>query len=106
MGIDDSSPISRDVWRRLTCNRGAVAALARRHHARSVRVFGSVARGEAGPESDLDLLVEWAPEATLFDWVRLQRALSELLEMNVQITDADRVHWAIRDRVLKEARPA
>jgi predicted nucleotidyltransferase len=47
--------------------RAAVLDLARRHGARSIRVSGSVARGQATEQSDLDLLVEWEPERSLLD---------------------------------------
>jgi hypothetical protein len=54
---------------------------------RSSAVFGSVARGEAGPESDVDILVEFAPDARigLFAFARLQRRLSEILGPSVDV---------------------
>jgi len=55
--------------------RAAVVDLARRHGARSIRVYGSVARGQATDNSDLDLLVEWEPERSLLDVVVSSRIL-------------------------------
>ena len=49
--------------------RAAIIDLARRHGARNIRVYGSVARGQANDSSDLDLLVEWAPDRSLLDVV-------------------------------------
>lgn len=73
--------------------------------ARNVRVFGSVARGEATEQSDLDLLVEWEPERGLLDHVRLVQGLEDLLGVKVQIGTERSLHRLIRDRVLSEARP-
>ncbi len=59
--------------------RNAILALADRHGARDVRIFGSVVRGEAGPESDIDFLVELAPGRTLLDWGAFWQDLEKLL---------------------------
>ncbi len=60
-------------------HRDEVLELARRHHVGNVRVFGSAARGEDGPESDLDLLVAPDPEASLFDLALLRLDIVDLL---------------------------
>jgi uncharacterized protein len=67
---------------------GEIAKLAEGHRARRVRVVGSVARGEAGPESDLDLLVDFEDDASLLDIVALERALADLLRCRVDVLDA------------------
>ena len=56
-----------------------------RHHGRRVRLFGSVARGQEHPDSDIDLLVDFEPESSLFDLLRLSRELEELLGRPVDI---------------------
>jgi uncharacterized protein len=70
-----------------------------------VRVFGSVARGEADAESDIDLLVDVEPGRTLFDLSELLLDLQELLGHNVDIVTEKGLHSRIRQRVLKEAVP-
>lgn len=86
-------------------HREAVLAIARRHHAERVRVFGSVGRGEDQEGSDLDLLVDFAAEASLFDAFALQEELEALLGQRVEVATPDGLHGLIRARVLQEARP-
>jgi predicted nucleotidyltransferase len=85
--------------------RAAVLDLARRHGARSIRVYGSVARGQATEKSDLDLLVEWEPDRSLLDVVGLKQNLEDLLGVTVDIGSERGLHWFIRDEVLREAVP-
>jgi hypothetical protein len=76
---------------------------ASKHGARNVRVFGSVARGEARPDSDVDLLVEVGPDRTPFFPGGLIADLEELLGKKVQVVTQEGLHWYIRERVLEEA---
>jgi predicted nucleotidyltransferase len=69
-------------------NRDQIVALALSHKGRSVAVFGSVARGEDGPGSDIDFLVEFEPGSSLFDLMGLQDDLSELLGRSVDVVSA------------------
>ena len=85
--------------------RPAILDLARRHGARSIRVYGSVARGEATDRSDLDLLVDWEPDRSLLDVVGLKQDLEDLLGVTVDIGSERGLHWFIRDEVLREAVP-
>jgi predicted nucleotidyltransferase len=85
--------------------RDEVLRLAERHGARSIRVFGSVARGEARETSDLDLLVEWEAGRSLLDHVALVQDLEELLGTKVHAGTERSLQWYVRDRILKEARP-
>jgi predicted nucleotidyltransferase len=62
-----------------------IKATVARHHGRRVRLFGSVARGQEGVGSDIDLLVDFEPESSLFDLLRLTRELEELLGHPVDI---------------------
>lgn len=66
-------------------HRDEILSLARRHRARSVRAFGSVARGDETPASDIDLLVEFEPGASLLDQVRLTKELERLLGVRVDV---------------------
>lgn len=89
----------------LAGHREEIEDLARRHRARSIKVFGSVARGEETPASDIDFVVEWRDDASLRDWAALQQDLEVLLNRRVDVVGADSLHWYIRDKVLNEARP-
>src|ERR1700674_3887143 len=85
--------------------RAAILAAARKHGAREIRVFGSVARGEATDQSDLDLLVDWEPDRSLLDVIGLKQDLEDLLGVTVDIGSERGLHWYIRDEVLREAVP-
>ena len=86
-------------------NREAILRLAAQHGARNVRVFGSASRGETGPESDLDFLVDLDPERSLLDLGSLFMDLQDLLGRKVDLVTEKALHWYIRDRVLSEATP-
>lgn len=83
--------------------RKEILDIAAKHGAHHVRVFGSVARGEAGEHSDIDFLVELESGRSLLDLVALTQDLEELLGYHVDVVEPDGVHWYIRDRVMKEA---
>lgn len=70
-----------------------------------MRVFGSVARGEADEASDLDLLVEMEPGRSLLDLGGLKVELEELLERKVDVISEGGLYWLLRRRILKEAQP-
>ena len=89
----------------LDSQRLQILELARRHGARNLRVFGSFARGDAGPESDLDLLVELEPGRNLLDMGELLMDLQDLLGRRVDLVTEPSLHWSIRERILKDARP-
>ena len=80
-----------------------ILRLAEGRGANSVRVFGSVARGEANENSDLDLLVAWEPGRSLMDHAGLVEDLQELLGIKVHIGTESSLHWYARDRILREA---
>ena len=83
--------------------RGALIAAAQRHRAHNLRVFGSVARGTAKPASDVDLLVDTLPGATLFDLGALQVELEELLGTRVDLLTLGDRPISFRDTGLLEA---
>jgi uncharacterized protein len=86
-------------------HRDAVQRAARRHRALRVCVFGSASRGEDREDSDLDLLVDFDDDASLFDVFALQDELEALLAHRVDIATQRGLHPLIRERVLREARP-
>lgn len=83
--------------------REAILAVAKNHGAGNVRLFGSVATGHSGPESDVDFLVDLDEGRTLFDLGALQADLRDLLSLPVDLVEASCLHPYIRDRVLSEA---
>ena len=97
--------VSDSVAQFLKTKRGEVLRIAGKHGARNVRVFGSVARGEARPNSDVDFLVEMETGQSLFDIARMVVDLEDLLHCEVDIVEQRSLHWSIRDRILEEAVP-
>jgi predicted nucleotidyltransferase/DNA-binding XRE family transcriptional regulator len=93
------------LGRRLRRHRAAVVETVRRHGASNVRVFGSVARGEDGPESDVDLVVDFAPGTGLVGWATLERELSQVLGTPVDVAPSDSLRPELRDAVEAEAIP-
>jgi len=90
-GIAEIQSAVRDVLRR----RGVVRA----------SVFGSVARGEASPSSDVDFLVEFEPGRSLVDLAGLRLDLAEVLDRHVDVATRGSLHPALRERILKELVP-
>lgn len=84
-------------------HRRAILDLARRHGASHVRVFGSTAKGTAGPDSDVDFLVAFEPGRSLIDFVALKQDLEDLLGCPVDLVSEGALHHVIQDRVLAEA---
>ena len=89
----------------LKAYRDDILAIAKQYHAPNIRVFGSVVRGEATADSDIDFLVDVSPEQTLFDLIRLTRSLKELLGCEVDVAQSTVLHPKIRDEVLHDAIP-
>ena len=82
-----------------------ILPVATRYGAYNVRIFGSVGRGEAGPDSDIDFLVDMEPDRSLFDVGGLLMELQDLLGRKVQVVTENSLHWYIHDQVLREAKP-
>ena len=93
MGIDEI----------LKQRREEILRIATKHGAHNVRVFGSVARGEAGPDSDVDFLVEMEKGRSLFDLGGLLMDLQELLGRPIDVVTEKGLRDRIRPRVLRDA---
>ncbi len=80
-----------------------ILRLAQKHGARNIRVFGSVARGEADEKSDIDLLVDMEPGRSLLDMGGLLMDLRDLLGRDVDVVTVRGLKPRIREQVIKEA---
>jgi predicted nucleotidyltransferase len=89
----------------LADHRDALRELSSRYTVRNPRIFGSVARGDDGEESDLDLLVDSSPATTLLRLAELQIEAEALLGVPVDVRTLEDLPLRIRDSVLREARP-
>jgi predicted nucleotidyltransferase len=85
--------------------RDEILRLASEHGARDVRIFGSVARGQAGPSSDLDLLVRLEPGRSLLDLIALKQDLEDLLGIPVDVVTDAALSPYLRTAILSQAVP-
>lgn len=83
--------------------RSQINAIAKKHGAKNLRVFGSVARGEGNSESDLDLLISLEPGYTLLNAGGFLMDLQELLGTKVDVVTEGGLHRLIKDEILQEA---
>jgi predicted nucleotidyltransferase len=93
------------IRERLQERREEILRAAARYGASNVRIFGSVARGEAGPESDVDVLVDLEPGRSLLDHAALLLELEALLGCPVDVVTERGLRSRFRERVLREAVP-
>lgn len=91
-----------EVRRRIRTNLPELSRLG----VRSLALFGSVARGEATPTSDIDLLVDFARPVGLFGFLLVKQRLERLLGCEVDLVTRDALKPQLRDAILKEAVPA
>jgi len=94
-----------DLESLLAQNRDGIREICRRYGASNIRVFGSVARHDAGEASDIDLLVDLEPGRTLFDLGGLSYDLERLLGRRVDVATPGLLRARIRSRILQEAVP-
>ena len=91
------------IRERLEEERTQILDVAKRYGARNVRMIGSVARGEAGAASDLDLLVDLERGRSLLDHAALMIELEELLGCKVDVATEQGLRPRVRERILREA---
>ena len=89
----------------LKARREAIARIAERYGARDLRVFGSIVRGEADAQSDVDFLVELEPGRSLLDLGGLLMDLQDYLQCRVDVMTPAMLKPRIRERILREATP-
>ncbi|SIR95845.1 helix-turn-helix domain-containing protein [Microbacterium sp. RURRCA19A] len=97
--------LAGNLRERLVRHRDEIRRLVAEYHASDPRVFGSVARDEATESSDIDLLVDFTPEAGLLDEIGLRLALADLLRAEVDVVASDTLRGDLRARILREAVP-
>lgn len=93
------------IRQRLQDLRLDVLAVARRHGASNLRIYGSIAKGQEHNGSDLDLLVDLAADQTLLGLIQLRQELEDLLGCPVDVTEAETLHPLIRSEILGQALP-
>lgn len=89
----------------VSSKRDQILRIAAKHGVQRIRVFGSVARGDAGPQSDVDFLVEVGPHHSPFFPGGLVADLESLLGRRVDVVEPDGLYAPLKDFVLKEAVP-
>lgn len=94
-----------DVKTLLATRRKEILEIAARNGAVNIRVFGSVARGENRPDSDIDFLVNLEPGRSLMDLARFLRELHTLLNYPVDVMTEAGLRSRIKTQILKDAHP-
>ncbi|MEM9503512.1 MAG: nucleotidyltransferase family protein [Cyanobacteria bacterium P01_E01_bin.43] len=89
----------------LQSQKAQILEIADKYGASNIRVFGSVARGEATGDSDIDLLVDLEPGRSLLDHIGLMQDLADLLGRSMDVVETDALHERIKDRVMQDAVP-
>ena len=102
MARSEKTTVIEDLLRE---KRDEILRIAEKHGARNVRIFGSVAHGEATEASDLDLLVDTAEQTSPWFPAGLTAELEALLGQRVDVVTSNGLYWLLRRRILKEARP-
>lgn len=95
--------VTHPVSSRILCNRDAIKRIAAKHGVLTIRVFGSVARGDDDESSDIDFLITVGNNLSPWFPGGLINELEEMLHCRVDITTEDALHPLLRDRILAEA---
>ena len=83
--------------------RAEILKVAATHGAKNLRVFGSFARGDERPESDIDLLVEMEPGRSLLDIIAIKHALEDITNRKVDVVTEKALSPYLRDKILRDA---
>jgi predicted nucleotidyltransferase len=84
---------------------GQILPVLKRFGVKKAAIYGSLARGEGGKESDVDILVEFEPGKSLLDLAGLKIELEETLGRRVDVLTYNSLHPLLKDRILKEQKP-
>lgn len=103
--VTDTAQQGLGIGDLLQGKRDAILKLAAQYGASNVRVFGSVARGEATQDSDIDFLVDFKPGYRLWDHIGLKQDLEALLSRKVDVAIARNLREEFRPYILREAVP-
>ena len=87
----------------IKAKQASIISLCQHYHAENIRVFGSVARGESTDQSDIDFLVSFLPNASLFDQAGLIEELSQLLQRKVDVVSERAVSPYLQETIKAEA---
>lgn len=98
-----SNAAATTIRQRLDALKPQVLAVATRHGASNLRIYGSIATGREHPCSDLDLLVDLPEEQSLLGLMSLRQDLEDLLGCSVDVTEAETLHPLIRTQILEQA---
>lgn len=99
-----TSSAATTIRQRLETLKPQVLAVATRHGASNLRLYGSIVKGDEHPASDLDLLVDLQEEQSLLGLISLRQDLEDLLGCSVDVTEAETLHPLIRSQILERAR--
>ncbi|TWI66058.1 hypothetical protein LZ24_02908 [Desulfobotulus alkaliphilus] len=94
-----------DTSHLLKNKREEILRISRQHGAKNIRVFGSVARNQDGPDSDIDILVDLDQGRSLMDLGGMSIELETLLGQKVDIVTEKGLHWYLKEKIIREARP-
>lgn len=83
--------------------REQIIAIAERHGAKRIRLFGSLARGEESRDSDVDFLIELEPKRSLLDIIAIKQDLEDLLQCKVDVVTEKAVSPYVRDEIVTQA---
>ena len=102
---DAAKPDGNSLARLVEAKRADILDICRRHGASNVAIFGSVARGDDRPASDIDFLVDLDSRRSLLDHIGLQQELEDLMGVGVDVVTRRGLHPLLREDVLAEAVP-
>lgn len=103
--IEKSTESAGSIALLLDRYRDDILRLVDHHGAHNVRIFGSVVRGQAGAESDLDFLVEFDTDRSLLDRIALMQDLKDLLGIDVDVVTPRSLHRDLQAQILRDALP-